>query len=158
MWLKKLCILSLFLLWLPAAGFCTDTTTASDNQTVTLSIAQYNKLSQIISQQELTLDQLQTKLNLLSQNSTVQQQTLTTLNSQLTACKQTIVTTKQSLTSATTSLQAAEITLQQQEKSLEMLQGQVKALEHHAVVLQRQRDTWAVGYGVLVCVVIHDKT
>jgi len=157
MWLKKLCMSLSFLLLLPVVGFCTSTTTISGDQTVTLSIAQYNQLSQIISQQEVISDQLQAKLQTLSQNSTVQQQTLTTLSSQLAACKQTIATTKQSLTSATTSLQAADQTLQRQEKSLETLQTQVKALEHHAAVLQRQRDMWAVGCGVLAAVVVHDR-
>ncbi|MGE1061240.1 hypothetical protein NXG27_01125 [Megasphaera paucivorans] len=159
MWIKKLGLLLCCLLFLslPVAGYCTDTTTVQEPQTVVVQLTQWNKLKETINQQDMTLTTLQTKLNLLSQNSTGQEQTLMTLNSQLTDCKSQFNLIKTQLANATISLNQAEQALQQNEVLSQTLTKQIKGLEHKISVLQRQRDMWAAGCGILVGVVIHDK-
>ncbi|WP_427112462.1 hypothetical protein [Megasphaera sueciensis] len=174
MWkIKKLGLLLCCLLFLslPAAGFCTDTTTAQEPQTVSVPLTQWNSLNSqinqqwtIIAQQEEISAQLRSKLNLLSQNSTEQVQTLTTLDNQLTACKSQLVTVQTQLTTAQSSLTNSmqvlnnqKQTLQQNEILLNQLTAEIKQMEHHASVLQRQRDMWAVVAIGLTGYIVHEK-
>lgn len=138
------------LLLLPSAGWAADTTTARPMQTVTMQQSQYNRLKEIINQQELTLETLQLKLNLLSQHSSVDKQTLMQLQNKLTSCRAELTQTQQSLLTAKAALMSAENSLQRQEKSLQMLTEKIKAEEHKAMVARRQRDTYAMLAGVLL--------
>lgn len=138
------------LLLLPLAGWAADTTTAGPQQTVTMRVEQYNRLKQIINQQELMLETLQLKLNLLSQHSSVDKQTLIQLRDELTSCKTELTQTQQSLTSAKASLMSAENSLQRQEESLRTLTEKIAVEEHKAMVARRQRDTYAMLAGVLL--------
>ena len=148
---RKLCaVLLSCLLLLPSAGWAADTTTARPMQTVTMQQSQYNRLKEIINQQELTLETLQLKLNLLSQHSSVDKQTLMQLQNKLTSCRAELTQTQQSLLTAKASLMSAENSLQRQEKSLQMLTEKIKAEEHKAMVARRQRDTYAMLAGVLL--------
>jgi hypothetical protein len=54
-------------------------------------------------------------------------------------------------------LNQAEATLQKQEESLQILTEQIKKMEHHASVLQRQRDMYAAAVGGLVGYIVVDK-
>jgi chromosome segregation ATPase len=144
----------LLLLWVPVAGYCTDTTLQPENQLVTMQRSQYNRLKEIINQQDMTLTQLQVKLSLLKQNSTTQSQTLIELQTQLDNCSAQLILTKSQLTTASDSLTKAEETLKKQEESLQILTKQIKQMEHHASVLQRQRDTYAGLAGLLGAIAI----
>lgn len=141
----------------PAVSYCSDTTVTQEPQQVTMQLSQYNKLKEIINQQDMTLTQLQVKLSLLKQNSTTQSQTLIELQTQLDNCRAQLILTKSQLTTASDSLTEAEETLKKQEESLKLLTAQIKQMGHHASVLQRQRDMWAVGCVALAGVIIHDK-
>lgn len=148
---RNLCaVLLSCLLLLPSAGWAADTTTARPMQTVTMQQSQYNRLKEIINQQELTLETLQLKLNLLSQHSSVDKQTLMQLQNKLTSCRAELTQTQQSLLTAKASLMSAENSLQRQEKSLQMLTEKIKVEEHKAMVARRQRDTYAMLAGVLL--------
>ena len=148
---RNLCaVLLLCLLLLPLAGWAANTTTAGPQQTITMQQSQYNRLKEIINQQELTLETLQLKLNLLSQHSSADKQTLMQLQNELTSCRAELTQTQQSLLTAKASLMSAENSLQRQEKSLQMLTEKIKAEEHKAMVARRQRDTYAVLAGVAV--------
>lgn len=148
---RNLCaVLLSCLLLLPSAGWAADTTTARPMQTVTMQQSQYNRLKEIINQQELTLETLQLKLNLLSQHSSADKQTLMQLQNKLTSCRAELTQTQQSLLTAKASLMSAENSLQRQEKSLQMLTEKIKAEEHKAMVARRQRDTYAMLAGVLL--------
>ena len=153
--LKRIKQLSLLLccavfLLVSAPGYCADTTTAQPPQTIEMSLTQYNRLKEIISQQEVTLDTLQARLNVLKSNSTEQQQLLIKLQEQLQDCRNQLQETRLNLTSAKDSLTKADETLQRQSQSLQKLTRQIKAMEHKQAVIKRQRDTWAVTAGMLL--------
>lgn len=144
-------VLSFALLSLaPAAGYCAGTTNMTQPQTVMIQLSQYNRLQTIITQQEMTLTQLQDRLMLLKSSSTEQQQLLIDLQNQLQDCKTQLQETRLSLTSAKNSLTKADETLQRQDKSLQTLTTQIKSMEHKRAVIKRQRDTWAIAAGVLL--------
>ena len=148
---RNLCaVLLLCLLLLPLAGWAADTTTAGPQQTVTMRVEQYNRLKQIIDQQELALETLQLKLTTLSQHSTADKQTLLQLQDKLTSCRAELTQTQQSLLTAKSSLMSAESTLKKQEESLRTLTEKIAVEEHKAMVARRQRDTYAVLAGVAV--------
>ena len=142
---RNLCaVLLLCLLLLPLAGWAADTTTAGPQQTVTMRVEQYNRLKQIIDQQELALETLQLKLTTLSQHSTADKQTLMQLQDELTSCRAELTQAQQSLLTAKASLMSAESTLKKQEESLRTLTEKIAVEEHKAMVARRQRDTYAV--------------
>lgn len=148
---RNLCaVLLLCLLLLPLAGWAADTTTAGPQQTVTMRVEQYNRLKQIIDQQELALETLQLKLTTLSQHSTADKQTLLQLQDKLTSCRAELTQAQQSLLTAKASLMSAESTLKKQEESLRTLTEKIAVEEHKAMVARRQRDTYAVLAGVAV--------
>ena len=136
------------LLLLPLAGWAADTTTAGPQQTVTMRVEQYNRLKQIINQQELMLETLQLKLNLLSQHSSADKQTLLQLQDELTSCRAELTQTQQSLLTAKASLMSAEEILRKQEESLRTLTEQINSMTHKEMIMKRQRNTWAVIAGV----------
>ena len=153
--LKRIKQLSLLLccavfLLVSAPGYCADTTTAQLPQTITISLTQYNRLKEIISQQEVTLDTLQARLNVLKSNSTEQQQLLIRLQDQLQDCRNQLQETRLNLTSAKDSLTKANEILQRQSQYLQTLTNQIKSMEHKQAVIKRQRDTWAVITGALL--------
>ena len=146
---RNLCaVLLLCLLLLPLAGWAADTTTAGPQQTVTMRVEQYNRLKQIIDQQELALETLQLKLTTLSQHSTADKQTLLQLQDKLTSCRAELTQAQQSLLTAKASLMSAESTLKKQEESLRTLTEKIAVEEHKAMVARRQRDTYAMLAGV----------
>ena len=141
---KLLLLCCLFVFALPLVGLAADTTTTEPPQTVTMQVSQYNKLKEIISQQEMTLETLQLKLTMLSQNSTVDKQTLIRLSDDLTNCKTELTQTQQSLTSARESLTLAEFNLKKQSESLQTLSEKINSMNDEQKRLKRQRNTWAV--------------
>ncbi|HJE83186.1 hypothetical protein [Megasphaera stantonii] len=148
---RNLCaVLLLCLLLLPLAGWAANTTTAGPQQTITMQQSQYNRLKEIINQQELTLETLQLKLNLLSQHSSADKQTLMQLQNELTSCRAELTQTQQSLLTAKSSLMSAESTLKKQEESLRTLTEKIAVEAHKAMVARRQRDTYAMLAGVLL--------
>ena len=107
--------------------------------------------------QEVTLDQLEQKLNLLDQNSTEQQQTLLTLNNQLNDCKTALATTKERLVKAEISLQQADDLLKKNDQSLQKLTQQIQALKHHYHVSMLQNVVKSVIGGFVIGYIVHDK-
>lgn len=147
--LSLLLYCAVFLL-VSAPGYCADTTTVQLPRTIEMSLTQYNRLKEIISQQEVTLDTLQARLNVLKSNSTEQQQLLIKLQEQLQDCRNQLQETKLSLTSAKDSLTKADETLRRQSQSLARLTEQINSMTKKDARLTRQRDTWAVAAGVLL--------
>lgn len=144
---KLLLLCCLFVFALSSDGLAADTTMTA-TQTITMQASQYNRLKEIISQQEMTLETLQLKLTMLSQNSTADKQTLIRLSDDLTNCKTELMQTQQSLTSANASLTSAENSLQRQEESLQTLTEKINSMADEQKRLKRQRNTWAVLAGV----------
>ena len=147
MWMtKKLCgslLLCSWLVFLPAAGLCTDTTTTSAQTRVVLSSQQWSRLKEIASEQEMTLANLKTSIGILKQNSTADKQTLLKLNSQLSDCQNRLTNAQLLLNQQSAKLTEANSLLQKNEELLTTLKGQIKALENKISVANRQRDTWA---------------
>lgn len=147
---RKLLLLCCLLVFaLSSADLAADTTTTAP-QTVTIQASQYNKLKEIINQQEMTLETLQLKLTMLSQNSTADKQTLIQLSGNLTSCRTELTQTQQLLTSAKVSLTLAENNLKKQSEYLQTLTAQINAMTDEQKRLKRQRNTWAVIAGVAV--------
>ncbi len=147
---KLLLLCCLFVFALSSAGLAADITTTVPPQTVTMRLEQYNRLKQITSQYEMTLEALQIKLNLLKQTSTQDKATLVQLQEDLTSCKAELTQTQQSLTSARESLTLAEFNLTKQSESLLMLTEKINSMNDEQKRLKRQRNTWAVIAGVAV--------
>ena len=146
---KKIFLLCcLFAFVLSSAGLAADTTTSEPPQTVTMRLEQYNRLKQITSQYEMTLETLQLKLTMLRQTSTQDKETLLQLQDDLTSCKAELTQTRQSLTSAKESLTSAEKTLKKQSESLQTLNEKINSMNDEQKRLKRQRNTWAVIAGV----------
>lgn len=136
-----------YCLLLPSAGWAADTTMTAP-QTVTMQASQYNKLKEIINQQEMTLETLPLKLTTLRQHSSADKQALLQLQNELTSCRAELTRTQQSLTSAKASLTSAESSLKKQSESLKTLITQINLMTNEKKRLKRQRNTWAVIAGV----------
>ena len=136
-------------LLLPSAGWAADTT-ATAPQTITMQASQYNKLKEIINQQEMTLETLQLKLTTLRQHSSADKQALLQLQDELTSCRAELTQTQRSLTSARESLTLAESSLKKQSESLQTLTEKINSMNDEQKRLKRQRNTWAVIAGVAV--------
>ena len=112
------------------------TTVPESEQTIVMSMSQWNELKQELIEQENDLNQLKLKLKMLRSTSSEQMQLLENLQSELNA-------TRQSLMNANVSLTECRNELEKSKASLETLKAQIKAMEHKQVVLRRQRDVWA---------------
>lgn len=136
--LKSLLYASFFasLLLLPAAGCSADTTTTSNEPTVTMSLKQYETLKTSIETLKSNLIKRETLIN-------EQQQQIKTLKEQLTASQTQIASSQTSIN------QTSEL-LTQQSRSLETLTQQINEQSHKYMVSKRQRDTWAVAAGMLL--------
>ena len=144
---KLLLLCCLFVFALSSAGLAADTTMTAP-QTVTMQASQYNRLKEIINQQELTLETLQLKLTTLRQHSSADKQTLLQLQDELMSCRAELTQTQQSLTSAKASLTSAESSLKKQSESLQTLTEKINSMADEQKRLKRQRNTWAVLAGV----------
>ncbi len=135
---------------LPLFTVSADTTTAEQPQTITMQYSQYNRLKDIINQQEMTLTTLEAKLKVLNQSSTADKQTLTQLNNTLEHCNNQLIAAKNELTNANSSLTKAEETLTKQNESLQILKTQIKELENKEKTLRRQRDMYGILAGSIL--------
>lgn len=108
--------------------------TPSTNQTITMSVTQYNELKW-----ELTvLEQNLTKLEKLS---TEDKSKLAELRTQLENCKAALMNAQTSLTSANKDLTELRT-------SLQTLRNEMESMEHKLMVKERQNKTWAALAGV----------
>ena len=142
-------LLACLLLLLPPSGICFADTTIAPQETVVMQLSQYNRLKTIISQQEMTLNLLEIKLENLQNTSTGQSQELTTLYNQLSDSRNQLQKTHEKLMIAEISLEKADETLKRQAESLETLTKQIKSMEHKMRVVKRQRNMWAVVAGIV---------
>lgn len=120
-------------------GGCS-TQTAGQPMTITMQLTQWNTLKQELIEQENDLTQLRQKLKMLKSTSSEQIQLLENLQSELNA-------TRQNLMNANASLIECQRDLKESRQSLEMLEQQIKQMEHKQTVTRRQRDVWAGLFG-----------
>ena len=126
-------------------------------ETVTMQRTQYEKLKSIASNQQLRLDQLETKLNQLENNSTEASQELTELQNQLTECRKELMKTQKQLQSAEISLQSAEENLTKLQNSLDRLTEKIDELTHDLKIAKRQRNLWSYIAGAVAMGWLVDK-
>ena len=112
-------------------------------QTITMSIADWNELKTEWAGQKLDLAQLKQKFTMLNLNSEEQLKQLEVLQTKLER-------TEKSLMNATTSLTEVKKKLQESRLLLEELKKEIKKMEHKQAVIRRQRDIYA---GLLVITV-----
>lgn len=115
---------------------------------------QHERLKNIISNQKMRLEQLESKLKQLEQNSTGVSKELTELQQQLTECKSELMTTQKRLQSAEISLQKAEENLMKLNIFLEKLTERIQGMAHELKIAKRQRNLWifisaGLGYWAL---------
>ena len=118
-------------------------------ETVTMQRTQYERLKSIASNQQMRLDQLESKLNQLESNSTEASQELTELQNQLTECRKELIETQKQLQSAEISLQTAEESLMKLQNSLERLTEKIDELTHDLKIAKRQRNLWSYIAGAV---------
>lgn len=112
------------------------TTVPESEQTIVMSMSQWNELKQELTEQENDLNLLKLKLKMLKSTSSEQMQLLANLQSELNK-------TRQNLTNANASLIECQRDLEASRQSLEMLKQQIKQMEHQQAAIRRQRDVWA---------------
>lgn len=118
-------------------------------ETVTMQRTQYERLKSIASNQQMRLDQLESKLNQLESNSTEASQELTELQNQLTECRKELIETQKQLQSAEISLQTAEESLMKLQISLDRLTKKIDELTHDLKIAKRQRNLWSYIAGAV---------
>ncbi|WP_169303247.1 hypothetical protein [Dialister invisus] len=126
-------------------------------ETVTMQRTQYDGLKSIASNQQMRLDQLESKLNQLESNSTEASQELTELQNQLTECRKELIETQKQLQSAEISLQTAEENLMKLQISLDKLTKKIDDLTHDLKLAKRQRNLWSYIAGAVATGWLIDK-
>nr|DAQ36430.1 MAG TPA: SECRETED 45 KDA PROTEIN CYCLE, PEPTIDOGLYCAN, CHAP, CELL [Caudoviricetes sp.] len=126
-------------------------------ETVTMQRTQYERLKSIASNQQMRLDQLESKLNLLENNSTEASQELTELQNQLTECRKELMITQEQLRSAEISLQKAEESLMKLQTSLNKLTKKIDERTHDVRLAKRQRNLWSYIAGAVATGWLVDK-
>lgn len=125
------------LLWLvPGAGYCADTTPASSEPTVTMSLQQY--------------ETLKNSIETLKRNSIEREQLISQQNQQIKALKERLTISQTQLENSQNSINQTQMRLTQQSESLETLSEQINKEAHKTATAKRQRDTWAVIAGTLL--------
>lgn len=127
----------LSLLCFPSVGYSADTTVDSSQVTVTMSGQQYETLK----------DSIKT----LKENSMKQSNIIKEQGQQIKTLKQQLIESQNQMTNSQESMQKTKQSLKEQNKSLTTLTEQINKESHKRMVAQRQRDTWAVIAGVLLC-------
>lgn len=112
-------------------------------QTITMSMADWDKLKTEFTAQSLELNQLRQKLIMLKMDSGEQMKQLEKLQKELEE-------TQISLTNANQSLNDVKNDLTEFKTSLEELKNKIRKIEHKQAVIRRQRDIYA---GLLVITV-----
>lgn len=165
--LRRIILLSsvsvLLLLSPLSASASTGITEDRPMQTITMSIEQFNKWKNLTETQEMTLNLLEQKLDLLEGNSTTQQKQsmellnqLTECRTQLQICKEQLQTTNNKLEKAEISLNEAEEQLQKNDNLLKKLNEQINGLKHHYRVKMFQNILKSLGAGIVIGYVIHN--
>lgn len=126
-------------------------------ETVVMQRTQYEKLKTTASNQQMRLDQLESKLNQLESNSTEASQELTELQNQLTECRKELIETQKQLQSAEISLQTAEENLTKLQNSLDKLTKKIDELTHDLKIAKRQRNLWSYIAGAVATGWMVDK-
>lgn len=116
-------------------------------QTITMSIADWNELKTEWAGQKLDLAQLKQKFTMLNLNSEEQMKQLEKLQKELEE-------TQISLTNANQSLNDVKKDLSESRTSLEELKNKIKNMEHKRAVIRRQRDIYAGLFVVITGTVI----
>ena len=126
-------------------------------ETVTMQRTQYEKLKSIAQNQQMRLNELETKLNQLENNSTEASQELTELQNQLIECKRELIETQKQLQSAEISLKTAEENLLKLQTSLDRLTKKIDELTHDVKLAKRQRNLWSYIAGAVATGWLIDK-
>lgn len=158
MWIiRKGLILSAVLLslWLSPCSYISYAQAPAE--TVTMQRTQYEILKSTASNQQMRLDQLESKLNQLESNSTEASQELTELRNQLTECKKELMRTQEQLQSAEISLQTAEESLMKLNLYLDRLTKKIDELTHDLRLAKRQRNLWSYIAGAVATGWLVDK-
>ncbi len=125
------------LLWLvPVAGYCADTTPASNEPTVTMSLQQY--------------EILKNSIETLKRNSIEREQLISQQNQQIKTLKEQLIISQAQIQSSQNSIDQTQTRLTQQRESLATLSEQINKEAHKTTTAKRQRDTWAVAAGALL--------
>lgn len=119
------------------------TTVPESEQTIVMSMSQWNELKQELIAQENDLNQLKLKLKMLRSTSSEQIQLLNDLQNELSK-------TKEDLQNANSSLTECKNELETSRQSLEILKVKIRKLEHQQTVTRRQRDVYATLFAVSV--------
>lgn len=155
---KEIILLAVLLsVWLSPCSYISYSAAPQAVETVTMQRTQYEKLKSIASNQQLRLDQLETKLNQLESNSTEASQELTKLQNQLTECKKELMRTQEQLQSAEISLRTAEENLMKLQTSLDKLTKKIDELTHDVKLAKRQRNLWSYIAGTVAAGWMVDK-
>ena len=136
--LKRLLLSALLVVSLSSVSFASTTTYPQTNQqTITMTLSQYNELKMII-------DSLEMNLQILEQNSSTDKKQLIELRNELETCKSQMLLAQKSS-------EKAESLLKEVETSLKTLTEQMDSLKHKLAVKERQNKlAWSVAGGLLI--------
>lgn len=136
---------------LPAISYGAET--MEPDRTVTITMTEYMKLRQNARQLSKVQKQETEKWNLLSVSQKQQAETLNQQQEEIENSQKEIAETRQSLERANSLLKKANESLENQKKSYQKLTEETESVlqrkNHEIVVAKRQRDTWAIGAGLI---------
>ena len=133
----SLLVFCLLLVSSPLVGYCADTTASLNPVTVTMSVQQYETLK----------DSMKT----LKENSMKQSKLLKEQSQQIKTLKEQLTVSQTQTMNSQDSMQKTKTLLSEQNKSLTTLTEQINKESHKRMVVQRQRDAWAVIAGLFIC-------
>lgn len=136
---------------LPAISYGAET--MGPDRTVTITMTEYMKLRQNARQLSKVQKQETEKWNLLSASQKQQAETLNQQREEIENSQKEMAETRQSLERANSLLKKANESLENQKKSYQKLTEETESVlqrkNHEIVVAKRQRDTWAIGAGII---------
>nr|DAO21616.1 MAG TPA: Peptidoglycan endopeptidase [Caudoviricetes sp.] len=121
---------------LPAVGYCSSTTTVSNETMVTMSLRQY--------------EVLKTSIETLKENSMKREELIKQQKEQIETLREQLTVSQTQIQNSQSSMNQTQQLLTQQKASLETLTQQINEQSHKYRVAKRQRDTWAVAAGMLL--------
>ena len=98
---------------------------------------------------------LKDSIKTLKENSIKQSNTINQQSQQIKTLKEQLTVSQTQTMNSQDSMQKTKTLLNEQNKSLTTLTEQINKESHKRMVAQRQRDTWAVLAGVLLCSTVY---
>lgn len=137
---------------LPAISYGAETM-GQEPETVTLTMEQWARLKANSEKQNEIIRKQAALWNQLSASQQQQAETLTKQAETIAASRKEIEATRASLDRANSLLKKANESLENQKKSYQKLteetESELQRKNHEIVVAKRQRDTWAIGAGLI---------